>query len=151
MRNALSRPSSTTRAVVAVGAIAAAAGVVLVGTQTTAFGGTADPDCETELLALETVAAGYNVDDCPEGPREVRIEGRFQAQVPQRDGHVRLSAVEPHGDRTSFKVKVDNHGTVRVHLSTSEDDLIADFQPLLDASVLVDGLPTVTLAEHASS
>lgn len=149
MRDELSKPSTTTRAVVAVGAIAAAAGVVLVGTQTTAFGRSADPDCGSEVLSLETVAAGYNVDDCPEGPREVRIEGRFEAQVPQRDGFVTVASEDPHGDMTSFEVRVDNHGTVRVHLSTSEADLIADFQPLLDASVMVDGLPTVTLAQHA--
>lgn len=112
MRNARSRPCSTTRAVVAVGAIAAAAGVVLIGTQTTAFGRSADPDCGSEVLSLETVAAGCNVDDCPEGLREVRIENRFEAQVPQRDGHVSLSAEEPGGDTTSFKVWVDGRATV---------------------------------------
>lgn len=149
MRNAMSRPSSTTRAVVAVGAIAAAAGVVLIGTQTTAFGRSAAPDCGSEVLALETVAAGYNVDDCPEGRREVRIEGRFEAQIPQRDGFVTVASEGPNGDKTSFEVRVDRRGTVRVHLSTSEADLIADFQPLLDASVTVDGLSTISLAQHA--
>lgn len=146
MRDALSRPSSTTRAVVSAGAIAAAAGLVLIGTQTTAFGRSAAPDCGAEVLTLEAVAAGYDVDDCPEGRREVRIEGRFEAEVPQRDGHVSLSAEEPNGDTTSFKVWVDDHGTVRVHLATSEPKLIADFLPLLDASAMVDGLATVTPA-----
>ena len=57
--------------------------------------------------------------------------------------------VEP--DRTIiYRVTwVDDHGTVRVHLATSEPKLIADFLPLLDASAMVDGLATVTLAQQA--
>lgn len=147
--NATAGPAPTTRVIVAVGAVIAATGVVMAGTHNGAPGRSADPDCGSFVLSFETIAAGYNVDDCPETPRQVRIENRFEALVPPTDGFVTLESDAPDGAATSFEVRADRHGTVRVHLATNEEPLRAAFATLAQESVTVNGEATISLTTIA--